>query len=41
MTTLNHQTDVRACVLDSEIVTIALVAARYFANDNRIAVTVM
>jgi hypothetical protein len=41
MTNLDHQTDVRAGVPDSEIVTVALVAAKYFANNHRIALTVM
>ncbi|MCX6016217.1 MAG: hypothetical protein NT020_11630 [Chloroflexales bacterium] len=31
MTNLDHQTDVRAKVPDSEVVTVALVAAKYFA----------
>jgi len=31
------QTDVRAEIPDSEIVTVALVAAKYFANNHRIA----
>ena len=34
MANLDHQTDVRAHVPDGEIVTVALVAARYFANNH-------
>ena len=41
MTNLDHQTDVRAGVPDSEVVTVALVAAKYFANNHRIAFNVM
>jgi IS5 family transposase len=41
MTNLDHHTDVRAGVPDSEIVTVALVAAKYFANNHRIALDVM
>ena len=41
MTNLDHQTDVRAGVPDSEVVTVALVAAKYFANNHRIALNVM
>ena len=41
MTNLDHQTDVRADVPDSEVVTVALVAAKYFANNHRIALDVM
>ena len=41
MTNLDHQTDVRAGVPESEIVTIALVAAKYFVNNHRIALNVM
>jgi hypothetical protein len=41
MTNLDHQTDVRAKVPDSEVVTVALVAAKYFANNHRIALDVM
>lgn len=41
MTNLDHHTDVRAGVLDSEIVTVALVVAKYVANNHRIALTVM
>jgi hypothetical protein len=40
MTTLDHQTDVRAGVTDSEIVIVALVTAKYFANKHRISLTV-
>lgn len=36
MTNLDHQTDVRAKVPDSEIVTVALVAAKYFAYNHHI-----
>jgi hypothetical protein len=38
---LDHQTDVRAGVPDSEIVTVSLVAVKYFANNHRIALDVM
>jgi len=41
MTNLDHHTDVRAGVPDSEVVTVALVAAKYFANNHRIALDVM
>jgi hypothetical protein len=41
MTNLDHQTDVCAGVTDSEIVTVALVAAKYFANKHRIALDIM
>jgi hypothetical protein len=41
MTNLDHQTDVRAGVPDSEVVTVALVAAKYVANNHRIALNVM
>ena len=41
MTHLDHHTDVRAGVPDSEVVTVALVAAKYFANNHRIALDVM
>ena len=41
MTNLDHQTDVRAGVPDSEVITVALVAAKYFANNHRIALNVM
>jgi len=41
MTNLDHQTDIRVGVPDSEIVTVALVAAKYFANNHRIALSVM
>jgi hypothetical protein len=41
MTNLDHHADVCAGVLDSEIATIALVAAQYFANNHRITLTVM
>ena len=41
MTNLDHHADVRAGVLDSEIATIALVAAQYFANNHQIILTVM
>lgn len=41
MTNLDHQTDIRAGVPDSEVVTVALVAAKYFANNHRIALSVM
>ena len=40
MTNLDHQTDVRAKVPDSEVVTVALVAAKYFANNHQIALDV-
>ena len=40
MTNLDHQTDVRAEVTDSRIVTVALVTAKYFANKHRISLTV-
>jgi hypothetical protein len=33
MTNLDHQTDVRARVLESEVVTVALVAAKCVANN--------
>jgi hypothetical protein len=36
ITNLDHQTDVRAKVPDSEVMTIALVAAKYFANNHHI-----
>jgi hypothetical protein len=36
MINLDHQTDVRAGVPDSEVVTVALVAAKYFATIHRI-----
>ncbi len=41
MTNLDHQTDVRAGVPESEIVTVALVEAKYVANNHRIALDVM
>ena len=41
MMNLDHRTDVRAGVPDSEVVTVALVAAKYFANNHRIALDVM
>jgi hypothetical protein len=41
MTNLDHQTDVRTGVPESEIVTVALVAAKYVANSHRIALNVM
>jgi len=41
MINLDHQTDVRAGVPDSEVVTVALVAAKYVANNHRIALNVM
>jgi hypothetical protein len=41
MTNLDHQTDVRAGVPESEIITVALVAAKYVANNHRIALNVM
>ena len=41
MMNLDHQTDVRAGVPDSEVVTVALVAAKYFANNHRIVLTIM
>ena len=41
MTNRDHQTDVHAKVPDSEVVTVALVAAKYFANNHRIALDVM
>lgn len=41
MTNLDQQTDVRTCVSDSEIVIVALVAIKYFANNYQIALTVM
>jgi hypothetical protein len=34
MTHLDHQTGVRAGVPDSEIVTVAIVAAKYFGNNH-------
>jgi len=40
MTNLNLQTDVRAGVPASEIFTVALVGAQYFANTHHIALTV-
>jgi hypothetical protein len=41
MLNLDHHTDVRADIPDSEMVTVALVAAKYFVNNHRIALTVM
>jgi hypothetical protein len=41
MTNLDHQSDVRAGVPDSEIITVALVAAKYVANNHRIALNFM
>jgi hypothetical protein len=41
MERLEHQSDVRAQVPDAEIVTIAVVAAKYFANHQERAVQVM
>lgn len=41
MANLEHQTGVRARVPHSEIVNVAFVAAKYFANNNRIALDVM
>lgn len=41
MTNLDHHTDVRAGVPDSEVVNVALFAAKYFANNHRIDITVM
>lgn len=41
MMNLVHQTDVRAGAPDSEIVTVAIVAAKYFANNHCIALTVI
>ena len=41
MANLDHHTNVRAGVQNSEVVTVALVAAKYFANNHRIALTVM
>ena len=41
MERLEHHNDVRAHVPDSEIVTIAVVAAKYFANNHERAVQVM
>ena len=41
MINLGHQTDVCPGVPDSEIITVALVAAKYFANNHRIALDVM
>jgi hypothetical protein len=41
MTILDHQTDVRTGVLDSEVVTVALVAAKYVANNHRISLDIM
>ncbi len=38
---LDHQSDVRAQVLDAEIVTIAVVAAKYFAHHHERTVQVM
>ena len=40
-TTLEHQSDVRAGVPDSEIITVALVAAKYFANNHKLTLSVM
>ena len=41
MEQMEHRSDVRARVPDSEIVTIAVVAAKYFANNHERAVQVM
>jgi hypothetical protein len=41
MANLDHQTDVRAGVLASEIVTVVLVAVKHFANNHRIALEVL
>ena len=40
-TTLEHQSDVRAGVPDSEIITVALVAAKYFANNHKLTLSIM
>jgi hypothetical protein len=40
-TTLEHQSDVHAGVPDSEIITVALVAAKYFANNHKLTLSVM
>lgn len=37
----DHQTDARAGVPDSEVISIALVSAKYFANNHRISFNVM
>ncbi len=41
MKNLDHQTDVRAGIPESEVVTVALVVAKYFANNHCIALNVM
>lgn len=41
MMNLDHLTNVRANIPDSEVVNIALVAANYFANNHRIALDMM
>ena len=40
-TTLGHQTDVRVLIPDILVVTVAIVAAKYFTNNHRIAIEVM
>ena len=41
ITNLDHQTNVRAKVPGSEVATVALVVAMYFASNQRIALDVM
>jgi len=41
MTNCDHWIDMRAGVLDSKVVIVALVAVKYFANKHRIVLTVM
>jgi len=41
MAHLDHQIAVRAGILDNEVVTVTLVAAKYFANNHRIALNVI
>ena len=41
MTNLDHQTDVRAEVPDSEFVTVALAAAKAFASNHRFILNIM
>ena len=41
MERLDHHSDVRATIPDSEILTVAVVAAKYFANNQERAVQVM
>ena len=38
-TTLEHQSDVRAGVPDSEIITVAFVKAKYFANNHKLTLS--